>query len=730
MLPVRLTRRRTAASVATVLAVTLGAGVLAAPSAGAADAPSARDGALKVAPYTSALGAGSTGFLVTLNNHTGGDQAWIRYDTGKQTPISEAEYFYTDERNVVGDDLLLCTSSEATVRNMGTGADGLTVPLEGNEHCAGMAGSSVFLTAWGTGKLRAYDAVHGSRAVTGIPAGATDVRVKPGTATHALLAYKAADGVQHRGSLDLAEAAVEDDYAAPLAPEWNFSVALSDTRIAWSEYDPATKKGSVVVQTRGTAERKVFPAGEYAHVAFLGDRLVHADRNATTQLTPSPLHALNVVDPETGATTRLLDHVRGIVPTPEGDLLVSGGEIGTGDGVFRVSLAADGTPGAAFLADSGYPAELAEVSEPELPPATLDFDERDYTSFTQYFNHSGVKFRYTFTHVRTGRTYTVVQNGHASAGEDGSYPKGIPMGWGWTGELDGNASDPKGTTAAFNGAYTWTSTAESGAGLGTTPIKRSGSFTLTRTAKPHDFDDNGSPDLLARDASGVLRTHDSGAIGGGWQIYDRIEATGNIAGSVHADIVARDKAGVLWLYQGNGTGGFTGRVQVGGGWQTYDQISGGSDYTGDGRPDLVASDKTGVLWMYRSTGSATKPFETRKKIGSGWQVYNQLVGTGNIAGAAAGDLLARDKDGVLWMYLGKGDGTFTGRTRIGAGFGRYGELVGAGDVDGDKKNDLLAVDPATRTTYVFKGTGQRYTPLNLTRAAVPAFKGGTYNLFG
>ena len=82
------------------------------------------------------------------------------------------------------------------------------------------------------------------------------------------------------------------------------------------------------------------------------------------------------------------------------------------------------------------------------------------------------------------------------------------------------------------------------------------------------------------------------------------------------------------------------------------------------------------------------------------------------------------------MYLGKGDGTFTGRTRIGGGFGRYGELVGAGDYDGDKKNDLLAVDPATKAVYVFKGTGERYTPLNLTREATSFFKGGSYDLNG
>ncbi|MFD6350025.1 serine protease, partial [Streptomyces roseolus] len=63
------------------------------------------------------------------------------------------------------------------------------------------------------------------------------------------------------------------------------------------------------------------------------------------------------------------------------------------------------------------------------------------------------------------------------------------------------------------------------------------------------------------------------------------------------------------------------------------------------------------------------------------------------------------------------------------GFGRYSELVGSGDYDRDGKNDLLAVEPATKTTYVFRGTGQRYTPLDLHRSATPLFKGGSYNLF-
>ncbi|MFC9492065.1 FG-GAP-like repeat-containing protein, partial [Streptomyces hydrogenans] len=92
------------------------------------------------------------------------------------------------------------------------------------------------------------------------------------------------------------------------------------------------------------------------------------------------------------------------------------------------------------------------------------------------------------------------------------------------------------------------------------------------------------------------------------------------------------------------------------GWQVYDKITGGSDLNGDGRGDLLATDTSGVLWLYVSTGDTRTPFKPRVRIGGGWQTYDLLLAPGDIAGASGGDLLARDKDGVLWLYLGKGDG--------------------------------------------------------------------------
>ncbi|MFF9343790.1 MULTISPECIES: FG-GAP repeat domain-containing protein [unclassified Streptomyces] len=253
----------------------------------------------------------------------------------------------------------------------------------------------------------------------------------------------------------------------------------------------------------------------------------------------------------------------------------------------------------------------------------------------------------------------------------------------------------------------------------------------------HDIDADGYPDLLGRDSAGTL-WRDSAAdgrpwasAGTGWQGYDKVEVVGDavVAGvgdNYAADVVARDADGVLWLHQGDGRGGFAPRTRIGGGWQVYDKIAGGSDLTGDGRADLVAIDTTGGLYLYEGTGDVGFPYDIRKKIGTGWGIYNQLTAVGDIGGATGGDLVARDADGVLWIYLGKGDGTYTARTAIGGGWQVYGQLTGAGDVDHDGRNDLLAHEPSTGRVYLYSGTGDWRKPF-LPKALTDIQAGSAYN---
>lgn len=290
-----------------------------------------------------------------------------------------------------------------------------------------------------------------------------------------------------------------------------------------------------------------------------------------------------------------------------------------------------------------------------------------------------------------------------------------------------------------NGDYTWTITAET---LNGTPLdfQASGSFKLVRKSAPHDFNDNGSLDIIRRDdhgglwradttiyAGGTLDQESHQFIGRGWEIYDQIETAGNLGGTAVGDLLARDRSGVLWLYQGNGRGGFATRIKVGTGWQIYDKIAAGSDLTNDGRADAIATDKSGGLWLYPGTGNASAPFTARKKIGTGWSIYNELTAVGNIAGGAAGDLVARDKSGVLWQYLGKGDGTFAPRMKIGGGWNTYGWLIGAGDVNKDGRPDLLGginarpYSGANDSLYLYRTTGDWRAPF------APAQQSSVYN---
>ena len=148
-------------------------------------------------------------------------------------------------------------------------------------------------------------------------------------------------------------------------------------------------------------------------------------------------------------------------------------------------------------------------------------------------------------------------------------------------------------------------------------------------------------------------------------------------------LYAVDRGGVLWRYEGTGQAAapLMPRQRVGAGWDAYTAVTplGGTDAAGHG--DLVARDKDGVLWYYRHSNDTAQPFEPRVKVGAGWNIYTALSGTGqdgvSLRSGLAGDLVARDADGVLWYYQWTGDPKrpFEPRTKVGAGWNAYDSLA-------------------------------------------------------
>ncbi|CAM5595691.1 hypothetical protein SXANM310S_01604 [Streptomyces xanthochromogenes] len=162
-------------------------------------------------------------------------------------------------------------------------------------------------------------------------------------------------------------------------------------------------------------------------------------------------------------------------------------------------------------------------------------------------------------------------------------------------------------------------------------------------------------------------------IGGGWNIYDKVLSPGNLGGAQGYDIIARDAAGVLWLYLGYGDGTVTSRIKVGAGWDAYTQLAGKGDLDGDGKADIVARDTSGVLWFYKGTGNYNAPFAPRTRIGSGWNMFDTLVSSGDVDLDGRTDLVAREPGGNLWLYKGTGNAAapYQARVQIGYGYDIY-----------------------------------------------------------
>ncbi|MFF3287487.1 N-acetylmuramoyl-L-alanine amidase [Streptomyces sp. NPDC003023] len=197
-------------------------------------------------------------------------------------------------------------------------------------------------------------------------------------------------------------------------------------------------------------------------------------------------------------------------------------------------------------------------------------------------------------------------------------------------------------------------------------------------------------DMVARDGSGLLWHYVASGdkdqpfkprlkVGAGWNLYNMVFSTGDMDGDGKGDAIGREGSGDIYFYRGTGTPGapFAPRVKVGFGWQIYNTILGPGDLNQDGKADLVARDGSGVLWFYKGTGSATSPYEPRVRVGAGWNMFDTLVTTGDLDQDGIADMVAREPSGALWFYKGSGSASapFAPRTSIGPGWQIYNALI-------------------------------------------------------
>ncbi|MGW3399041.1 FG-GAP repeat domain-containing protein [Streptomyces hydrogenans] len=721
--PTRAARTRPlATTIALVLAVTAGGAcatpALAAPAVtGAVTADLPQQEPVGMPTGGVLRGGGPSGFLTFDARQE--RFFWTRYVDGVTVELPEGQY-----RGAVDSDIVVREDAPHTfsLYDMATSTKDAAVPEPALLDTAFLGASTKLLRSAGkTLVMQALDASgHASlhllslqdgkvvdREVAGLPADAKFVSYdlnEPGVFALAYTGTVNGAAGKWLAAVDLSTGTITSRRTLPAVAA---NVAASATHLAWAERS-ADGQLTVVSARHGETGtvRTPIGAGDWVQVDLMGDWVTYTRTGGASATEPNPFFPLKARPVAGGTPVTVMESTEALFGSEQ----VHGGTATHGEGIYRIAPGADGKPVATLRASNGR-ATVLDLTGQQVP-AVLDFrKEAPWPTMTWYLNRNNALVQVDLTHKATGKRWT---SGPAYAyGDEARYTTS------WDGAFDDY-------TAARNGTYTWKLTAKPRNGVGP-DLVRTGTLTVDSGTAPHDYSDSGAPDLLVRNDSGRLLSYDFRQIltqyiaqpertdrGTGWNVYDRLVATGDIGGSRFADVIGRDRTGVLWFYQGTGTG-LARRVQVGGGWQAYDKLTAGSDLTGDGRADLVATDRSGVLWLYASTGSATKPFAPRKRIGGGWQTYDRITATGNIAGGRGGDLVARDRDGVLWLYLGKGDGTFTARTRVGGGWQQYDEIIGIGDADRDGRPDLLVEGETmygAQFLSFYKGTGDARAPFS------------------
>ncbi|BBC32954.1 hypothetical protein SGFS_042480 [Streptomyces graminofaciens] len=245
---------------------------------------------------------------------------------------------------------------------------------------------------------------------------------------------------------------------------------------------------------------------------------------------------------------------------------------------------------------------------------------------------------------------------------------------------------------------------------------------LSRDGKADVFlrnKDTGIGYMRASKGSSLDSRENLGAAVGSWIGYDLVQQTDLDRDGFQDFVIRRGADGdVFWRHYVPASKAWT-DTQIFDNWTTRTRIVTPGDVTGDALPDLLSVDSGGALWIYPGKGNGT--FATRVKVGTGWNQYNAVLGHGDFTGDGKTDLIARTKTGSnIYLYKGTGkSGTsaFATRIKVRSDWSAYDTLITPGDVNGDSKADLLARTKAG-TLYLYKGTWTATSEIFDTRISV------------
>jgi N-acetylmuramoyl-L-alanine amidase/FG-GAP-like repeat len=224
-----------------------------------------------------------------------------------------------------------------------------------------------------------------------------------------------------------------------------------------------------------------------------------------------------------------------------------------------------------------------------------------------------------------------------------------------------------------------------------------------------------------------------------WGGMDLIAAARDLTGDGVPDMLARNASSKMTgVYPGSSQGAFGASVLNTGWFTKADQLTGVLDMSGDGKNDVVVrigTDKS--LWLYPGNGRGG--FLKRRKLAADWSAYNRTAGVGDMTGDGKNDLVARSGSS---LFLVPGTGTGLGTpTLVSGGWGGYGTIAGAGDLTNDRKPDIVVQVAKSKLVFVYPGDGRggvgsplgpfrQFTSLNYLSAAGHLAGGRSVDLVG